>query len=64
MSAIKERAKALIDRLPDEVVAELLEDLEDIIDLERAIAESDPEKGIELHELLRALKEEGHPAGE
>jgi hypothetical protein len=35
MSALKERAKQLIDQLPDEVVSQLLEDLEDALDLER-----------------------------
>lgn len=64
MSALKERAKKLIDRLPDSVVAQLLEDLEDILDLEQAIAESDPQKAVELHEFLRQLKAEGHPLGE
>ncbi|GEM_PF-1946995 len=64
MSAIKERAKQLIDQLPEETVAQLLEDLEDMLDLERAIAESDPDKAIELREFLRQLKEEGHPAVE
>ncbi len=59
MSAVKERVKQLID----EVVLELLEDFEDAIDLEQAIAQSDPDKTIELHEFLRMLKAEGHPAG-
>lgn len=64
MSALKERAKQLIDQLPDKVVARLLEDLEDILDLEQAIAESDPQKAVELHEFLRQLKAEGHPGVE
>ncbi|MCS6936255.1 MAG: hypothetical protein NZ610_01715 [Candidatus Bipolaricaulota bacterium] len=64
MSALKERAKQLIDRLPDTVVAQLLEDLEDLLDLEQAIAESDPTKAVELREFLRQLKAEGHPLGE
>jgi SMC interacting uncharacterized protein involved in chromosome segregation len=64
MSAVKERVKQLIDQLPDEVVLELLEDFEDAIDLEQAIAQSNPEEAIELHEFLRMLKAEGHLAGE
>jgi SMC interacting uncharacterized protein involved in chromosome segregation len=64
MSAVKERVKQLIDQLPDEVVLELLEDFEDAIDLEKAIAQSNPDKAIELGEFLRMLKAEGHPAGE
>ena len=62
MSTIKERAKQIIDELPEETVAQLLEDLEDMLDLERAIAESDPSKALELREFLRQLKKEGHPA--
>jgi replicative superfamily II helicase len=62
MSALKERAKQLIDQLPDEVVSQLLEDLEDALDLEEAIATSDPSQAVELHEFLRRLRAEGHPA--
>ncbi len=64
MSAVKERVKQLIDQLPDEVVLELLEDFEDATDLEQAIAQSDPNKAIELREFLRMLKAEGRPAVE
>jgi len=64
MSTVKDRAKQLIDQLSDEVVIELLEDLEDALDLERAIAQSDPRKAIELRKFLQMLKEEGHSAGE
>lgn len=59
MSAIKERAKALIDELPDEVVDQLLEDLEDMIDLERAIAEEGDKPGILLEDLIKELEAEG-----
>jgi len=64
MSVVKERIKQLVDQLPDEVVLELLEDFEDAIDLEQAIAQSDPDRAIELREFLRMLKAEGHPAAE
>jgi hypothetical protein len=64
MSALKERAKQLIDQLPDEVVSQLLEDLEDTLDLEEAIATSDPSRAVELREFLRRLRTEGHPAAE
>jgi hypothetical protein len=59
MSAIKERAKELIDRLPDETVAELIEDLEDALELKQAIAEEDDQPGIPLEELIEQLKAEG-----
>jgi hypothetical protein len=59
VSGVKERAKELIDRLPDEVVTDLLEES---LDFEKAIAEFDPTKGVELREFLRTLKEEGHPS--
>ena len=64
MSVVKERVKQLIDQLPDEVVLELLEDFEDATDLEQAIAQSNPDKAIELREFLRMLKAEGRPAVE
>ena len=64
MSAVKERVKQLIDQLPDEVVLELLEDFEDANDLEQAIAQSNPDKAIELREFLRMLRSEGRPAVE
>jgi len=64
MSVVKERVKQLVDQLPDEVVLELLEDFEDAIDLEQAIAQSDPDKAIELREFLRMLKAEGRPVVE
>ncbi len=59
MSALKERAKQLIDQLPDKVVAQLLEDLEDILDLERAIAEEGNQPGVPLEQFLEELKREG-----
>ncbi|MFN4219044.1 MAG: hypothetical protein ACK4HB_07180 [Candidatus Bipolaricaulia bacterium] len=59
MSTLKERAKQLIDQLPDKVVAQLLEDLEDILDLERAIAEEGDQPGIPLEQFLEELKREG-----
>jgi hypothetical protein len=55
MSAIKERAKQLIDQLPDKVVAQLLDDLEDILDLERAIAEEGNQPGMPLEQFLTDL---------
>jgi len=64
MSVVKERVKQLIDQLPDEVVLELLEDFEDVTDLEQAIAQSNPDKAIELREFLRMLRSEGRPAVE
>jgi len=64
MSVVKERVKQLIDQLPDEAVLQLLEDFEDATDLEQAIAQSDPNKAIELREFLRMLKAEGRPAME
>lgn len=59
MSALKERAKQLIDQLPDSVIAQLLEDLEDALDLERAIAEEGNEPGMSLEQFLEELKREG-----
>ena len=59
MSAIKERAKQLIDQLPEETVAQLLEDLEDMLDLERAIAEEKDQPGVPLEEFIEQLKAEG-----
>lgn len=59
MSAIKELAKQLIDQLPDKTVAELIEDLEDALDLEKAIAEEGDQPGIPLEEFIKQLKREG-----
>jgi hypothetical protein len=63
MSALKERAKQLIDQLPDEVVSQLLEDLEDALDLEdleKAIAAEGHQPGIPLHEFsLEQLRPRG-----
>lgn len=59
MSVLKERAKQLIDQLPDKVVAQLLEDLEDILDLEQAIAEEGNQAGMPLEQFLEELKREG-----
>jgi hypothetical protein len=63
MSALKEQAKRLIDELPEDALRTLLEDFEDALDLEQAIAESDPGRAVELREFLRRLKAERHPAG-
>jgi len=59
MSAVKERAKQLIDQLPDEVVTELLEDLEDAVELKKAIAEEGDQPGVPLEEFIEKLKAEG-----
>ena len=59
MSALKERAKELIDRLPEELVSRLIEDIEDMIELERAIAEEAEKPGVPLEQLLRELEGEG-----
>lgn len=64
MSVLKEQAKRLIDQLPEDAVRTLFEDLEDVLDLEQAIAESDPNQAIELREFLRQLKAESHHAAE
>lgn len=64
MSPLKEKAKALIDQLPEDAVHKILqefvEDLEDIIDLEKAIQESNPDEAIEVNEFLRQLKAENN----
>lgn len=62
MSALKERAKRLIDQLPEDAIRTLLEELQDELDLERAIAESDPNQAVELRQFLRQLKVEEPPA--
>jgi hypothetical protein len=59
MSALKERAKQLIDQLPDEVVSQLLEDLEDALDLEKAIAAERHQPSIPLREFMEQLCQEG-----
>jgi hypothetical protein len=59
MSALKERAKQLIDQLPDEIVSQLLEDLEDAFDLEQAIAAEGHQPGIPLREFMEQLRQEG-----
>ena len=59
MSAVKERAKQLIDQLPDEVVTELLEDLEDAVELKKAIAEEGDQPGVPLEEFIEKLKAAG-----
>lgn len=63
MSALKEQAKRLIDQLPEDAVRTLLEDVEDTLDLEQAIADADPAQAVELREFLRRLKTERHPPG-
>lgn len=62
MSALKERAKRLIDQLPENAIRTLLEELQDELDLERAIAESDPNQAVELCQFLRQLKVKEPPA--
>ena len=62
MSALKERAKRLIDQLPEDAIRTLLEELQDELDLERAIAESDPNQAVELRQFLRQLRVEEPPA--
>jgi hypothetical protein len=64
MSALTEQVKRLIDMLPDDAVLTLLEDVQDALDLEEAIEKSDPKQAVQLLELLRKLKAEGHPAAE
>jgi len=59
MSTVKERAKQLIDQLPDEVVTELLKDLEDALELKKAIAEEGDRPGVPLEKLIEQLKIEG-----
>jgi len=59
MSTVKERAKQLIEQLPDEVVTELLEDLEDALELKKAIAEEEDQPGVPLEEFIEQLKIEG-----
>lgn len=59
MSALKERAKQLIDQLPEEIVSQLIEDLEDELDLARALAEEGDQPGIALEEFIEQLKGEG-----
>jgi len=59
MSALKERAKKLIDQLPDETISQLIEDLEDALELERAVAEEGGQPGIPLEKFLGQLKREG-----
>jgi len=64
MSVLKDQAKQLIDRLPEDTIRTLLEDLEDALDLEQAIAHSDPTQALELREFLRQLRTGPHPAAE
>lgn len=64
MKAMRERAKELIDLLPEEAIHELLMDLQDTYDLRKAIEESDADEWVELHEFLNQLKKESHPAAE
>jgi hypothetical protein len=59
MSTVKERAKQLIEQLPDEAVTELLEDLEDALELKKAIAEEGDRPGVPLEKLIEQLKIEG-----
>ena len=59
MSKVKERAEKLIRELPDEVVQELLEDLEDALALVKAKAEGE-DTGVRrpLEEVLQRLRKE------
>ncbi|MGQ9601932.1 MAG: hypothetical protein ACUVUT_04580 [Candidatus Bipolaricaulia bacterium] len=58
MSKVKERAEKLIRELPDEVVQELLEDLEDALALAKA-KEEDTGVRRPLEEVLQRLRGEG-----
>jgi hypothetical protein len=59
MSPIKERAKQLIEQMSDEAVSELIEDLEDALELERAIAREGNAAGVPLDDFLDDLKRQG-----
>ena len=59
MSAVKDRAKQLIEQLPDEVVTEQIEDLEDALELKKAIAEEGDRPGVPLEELIAQPKTAG-----
>jgi len=59
MSAVKNRAKQLIEQLPDETVTELLEDLEDTLELKKAIAEEGDRLEVLLEELISQPKTAG-----
>ena len=59
MSAVKDRAKQLIEQLPDEVVTEQIEDLEDALELKKAIAEEGDRPGVLLEELIAQPKTAG-----
>jgi len=62
--AMRERAKELIDLLPEDAIRELLMDLQDTYDLKKAIEEADPEEWIELDEFLNQLEKESQITGE
>lgn len=62
--AMRERAKELIDLLPEDAIRELLMDLQDTYDLKKAIEEADPEEWIELDEFLNQLETESQITGE
>jgi hypothetical protein len=59
MSPIKERAKQLIEQMSDEAVSELIEDLEDALELGRAIAREGNAAGVPLDDFLDDLKRQG-----
>jgi hypothetical protein len=59
MSAIKERAIALIQQMSDEDVISLLEDLEDMVELRQAIQTEKDEPSTQLDEVMQELKNEG-----
>ncbi len=59
MSAVKDRAKQLIEQLPDEVVTEQIEDLEDALELKKAIAEEGDRPEVLLEELIAQPKTAG-----
>ncbi len=59
MSPLKERAKQLIEQMPDEAVARLIEDLEDALELRQALAEEGDAPGVPLEEFVKQLQAEG-----
>ena len=59
MSALKDRATQLIDQLPESVIAQFVEDLEDALELEQAIAEEGDQPDIPLEKLVHQLKRAG-----
>ena len=64
MSALKEHAKRLVDLLPEDALRVLLEDLEDALDLDQAIAEADLGGAVELRAFLHGLDAARRSGGE